>query len=58
MTFSESEAERVFFDFAREPDNWNSQGRSFTKGISMITDKDGKRKLIPQSRLVDGGITF
>jgi hypothetical protein len=58
MTFLENEAERVWFDHARKSSGWNSRGRSFTRGIAMITDKDGKRKLISQSKLVDGGIAF
>lgn len=57
-TFLESEAERVIFNNAEELEGWSSQGRSFTRGIAMITDKDGNRKLIAQSKLADGGIAF
>ena len=55
--FLENEAERFFFKSSRVDNNWDSQGRVYTKGIAFII-KDGKKSIINQSKLADTGLLY
>ena len=55
--FLEDEAERYIFKNSRVNENWSSQGRTYTNGIAFII-KDGKKKIINQSKLADTGLLY
>ncbi len=56
-TFMEKEAERIIFKDAKVDDSYSSEGRVYTRGLSLIkNDKSKKYNLIPQAKVCDIGL--
>lgn len=53
--FLASESNRCLNNFCQVDDNWNSNGKVYTKGLAVV-QKDGKKQFIKQAKLCDIGI--
>ena len=53
--FFASESNRCLNDFCQVDDNWNSNGKVYTKGLAVV-QKNGKKQFIKQAKLCDIGI--
>lgn len=53
--FLASEADRCLNRHCEVDSNWSSQGRVYTKGLTVI-EKDGKKRFVKQAKLCDIGI--
>ena len=54
--FLESEADRCLNNFCEVDDNWNSNGKVYTKGLAFVKDKNNNLKIIKQAKLCDIGL--
>ncbi len=54
--FLKKEAKRGLTDNFKVDDNWNSQGRVYTEGLTLIKKKNGKSSFIKQAKLADTGL--
>ncbi len=56
--FIEKEVERYADKICEEPndDSWSSEGRLYTRGLTLVEDKNGKKKFIKQVKLCDIGL--
>lgn len=55
-SFLRSEADRGLNKKYTKDDNWSSEGRVYTKGLSLVTQKNGRKKFIKQAKLADTGL--
>lgn len=53
--FLASESNRCLNNFCEVDSNWNSRGRVYTKGLTVI-EKNGKKQFVKQAKLCDIGI--
>lgn len=53
--FWEKESDRCLNKFCEVDENWNSNGRVYTKGLTVI-EKDGKKQFVKQAKLCDIGL--
>lgn len=53
--FLASESNRCLNNFCEVNSNWNSRGRLYTRGLTVI-EKNGKKQFIKQAKLCDIGI--
>lgn len=53
--FLARESDRCLNRFCEVDNNWNSEGRVYTKGLAVI-EKDGKKRFVKQAKLCDIGI--
>ena len=52
------EAKRILFGYAEVDDNYSSEGRIYTRGLSLIKkDGDSKYTLISQAKICDIGLS-
>ena len=55
-SFLKEEAKRGIKENFKVDDNWNSQGRVYTEGLTLIEEKNGKQYFIKQAKLADTGL--
>lgn len=55
-SFLRAEAKRGLKDNFKVNDDWNSQGRVYTEGLTLIKKKNGKHFFIKQAKLADTGL--
>jgi len=55
-SFLRNEAKRGFFNNFSKDESWNSEGRVYTEGLTLIKQKDGKKRFIQQTKLADTGL--
>ena len=56
-SFMGKEASRIVFQDAKVDDSYSSEGRVYTRGLSLIKDKESKKyTLIPQAKVCDIGL--
>jgi predicted small secreted protein len=56
-SFMGKEASRIVFQDAKVDDSYSSEGRVYTRGLSLIKDKESKKyTLIPQAQVCDIGL--
>lgn len=56
-SFMGKEASRIVFQDAKVDDSYSSEGRVYTRGLSLIkNDKSKKYNLIPQAKVCDIGL--
>ncbi len=55
-SFLRKEAKRGLEDNFKTDDNWHSEGRVYTEGLTLIEKDDGKLFFIKQAKLADTGI--
>ena len=53
--FLASESKRCLNNFCEVDGNWNSRGKLYTKGLTVI-ERNGKKQFIKQAKLCDIGI--
>ena len=53
--FFEKEAKRCLNDFCEVDENWNSNGKVYTKGLAVIEENE-KKRFIKQAKVCDIGI--
>lgn len=55
--FMTKEASRIVFEDAKVDDSYSSEGRVYTRGLSLIkNEQTGKYNLIPQAKVCDIGL--
>ncbi len=55
--FMAKEASRIVFEDAKVDDSYSSEGRVYTRGLSLIkNEQTGKYNLIPQAKVCDIGL--
>lgn len=56
-SFMTKEASRIVFEDAKVDDSYSSEGRVYTRGLSLIkNEQTGKYNLIPQAKVCDIGL--
>ena len=55
-SFLRKEAKRGLNNNFKIDDNWHSQGRVYTEGLTFIEEKNGKQYFIRQGKLADSGL--
>ena len=55
-SFLRNEAKRGIYNNFTKDKSWNSEGRVYTEGLTLIKQKDGKKKFIQQAKLADTGL--
>ena len=55
-SFLQNEAKRGISNNFAKSSSWNSEGRVYTEGLTLIKYKDGKKKFIQQTKLADTGL--
>lgn len=55
-SFLRNEADRGLNQKFKKEDDWSSEGRVYTKGLSLTTQKNGRKKFIRQAKLADTGL--
>lgn len=53
--FFEKEAKRCLNNFCEIDENWNSNGKVYTKGLAVI-EENGKKRFVKQAKICDIGI--
>lgn len=53
--FFEKEAKRCLKNFCEVDENWNSNGKVYTKGLAVIEENE-KKRFIKQAKVCDIGI--
>lgn len=53
--FLASESNRCLNNFCEVNSNWNSRGRLYTRGLTVI-EKNGRKQFVKQAKLCDIGI--
>jgi len=53
--FLENEADRCLNNFCEVDKYWNSNGRMYTKGLTVI-EENGNKRFVKQAKLCDIGI--
>jgi len=51
--FLREEAKRGINDNFKSKASWNSQGKVYTEGLTLVKNRDGKIEFINQSKLAD-----
>lgn len=53
--FFKKEAKRCLNNFCEVDENWNSNGKVYSKGLAVIEEK-GKKRFVKQAKVCDIGI--
>lgn len=55
-SFLKKEAKRGLYDNFKIDNTWNSQGRVYTEGLTLIEEKNAKQYFVRQAKLADTGL--
>lgn len=53
--FWKNESKRCLNNFCEVDENWNSNGKVYSKGLAVI-EENGKKRFIKQSKIIDIGL--
>lgn len=51
----EKESKRCLNDFCEADENWNSNGKLYTRGLAVI-EENGKKRFVKQAKVCDIGL--
>lgn len=56
--FLRKESKRGIYNHFKIENDWNSEGRVYSIGLTLIKHKNGKKEFIQQSKLVDSALLY